>query len=94
MYHEVRCSPPDLTRGIRIDKIDRDQSMMLFFMNVHIYHRIMFYHLFLSMPQYMHSRVYHYFNYIQLCTTTSQYDFTTDALVFLADYVATLAPDV
>ena len=46
------------------------------------------------MPQYMYSRVYHYFNYIQLCTKTSQYDFTTDALVFLADYVATLAPNV
>ena len=46
------------------------------------------------MPQYMYSRVYHYFNYLQLCTTSSQYDFTTDALVFVSDYVATLAPDV
>ena len=52
---EVRCSPPDFTRGIRIDKIACDQSMMLFFMNVHIHHRIMFFQLFLSMPQYMYS---------------------------------------
>ena len=94
MYHEVRCSPPDLTREIRIDNIACDQSMMPFFMNVHIHHSIVFNHLFLSMPQYMYSRVYHFFNYIQLCITSSQYDFTTDALEFLSDYVATIAPDV
>ena len=46
------------------------------------------------MPQWMYNSIYQYFSYIQLRTKSSQYDFTTDARVFLSDYVATLAPDV
>ena len=69
--------------------------MMLFFMKVHINHRIVFYyynHLFLPLPRCMFSNVYQYFNYVR--PKSSQYNVTTDALVLLSDYVATLAPDV
>ena len=42
----------------------------------------------------MFSNVYQYFNYVQLRPKSSQYNVTTNALVLLSDYVATLAPDV
>ena len=57
----------------------------------------MFYHynhLFLSLPRRMYCNIYQYLNYVQLRPKSNQYDVTTDALVLLSDYVATLAPDV
>ena len=60
--------------------------MMLFFINVHINHRTMFYyyyHLFLPLPRWMFSNVYQYFNYVQLRPKSSQYNVTTGITIRL-----------